>query len=87
MSFLIAAAGHAPAAAAAIADDPVWASSDMDQVARVKEFLAGELAAVPPGLAVLVEAAGHSDPQQHTLTITIRHIPLAQDTLPIAVRD
>lgn len=79
MSFIISAAGHAPAAAAAIADDPVWASSDRGQVDRVKEYLAAELAAVPAGLAVLVDAAGHSDPQQHTVTITIRHITLAPD--------
>lgn len=79
MSFLITAAGNAPAAAAAIAGDPVWASSDTSQVERFKEFLAAELAAVAPGLAVLVEASGHADPQQHTVSITIRHIPLAQD--------
>lgn len=79
MSFSLAAAGPAPAAARAIADQPSWVTSDTSQLDRVKAFLAEELAAVAPGVAVLVEAFGHDDQLQHSVTITIRHITLAQD--------
>lgn len=79
MSFGLAAAGNAPAAAKAIAEDPSWTTGDTSQLDRVKAFLADELAAVAPGVAVLVEANGYQDRLQHSLSITIRHIPLAQD--------
>ena len=79
MSFALTAAGNAPAAAKAIADQPSWQTGDTSQLDRVKEFLDAELAAVAPGLAVLVEANGHHDQHQHSLNITIRQIKLAQD--------